>query len=316
MVKESSMVTIKELLDFRDNTRNLSLLTDIYSENKKAGDMDIVPFIGAGLSAFCYPVWYFVLKHLNGLFGAEIKDSIQSELDEGKYEKVADMIAERNEESFYNELREMYGIKPLLPFLISIHKQAIGSLPFLFPSNLVLTSNFDGVIGATYDSVMHLMPSFEIVTEDIFNNPNLLNEVNNKGILFKIHGDVFSSNQNIVFSGASYARHYGKQTSLYKNLSTLFSRKSILFLGSSIRQDRFLDILKEVNNGQKHFAIIECDWGNETMQAQRESELLSLGIAPIFYPTGEHECVRILLAYLLKNKSNWNYTRQVWYFIL
>ena len=46
--------TMRELLDFRDNNNNLNLLVNQYFESRKKDDINIVPFVGAGLSAFCY----------------------------------------------------------------------------------------------------------------------------------------------------------------------------------------------------------------------------------------------------------------------
>ena len=296
------MVTIKDLLEFNKNHSHFNMLVEKYIKGEKSGDIEIVPFLGAGISAFCYPTWAKVLTMLNNSLGGDKKDKIRLLIDgddyERDYEKAADMLSKKDESRFYKELREIFSYKQFAPFQFSVQKQAIGIMPCLFPSSIILTSNFDIVIETAYRSIRADEKSFEIVTNDIIDNPSLLSKINNKSAILHLHGTVFDKNDSIIFTGDSYARMYGEDTTLRKNLSHLFGTKSLLFLGSSLQKDRFIEIMIESYNNQKHFAITECDWGNQTTSDEREKELLEMGIFPIFYPQGKHECVKLLLNHL------------------
>lgn len=287
------MQEIDRLINQWDNKANLDLLVKEYNQGRIANDMSVIPFIGAGLSAFCYPAWGRSLQQLIDEFGADNTEKLNMLLHTGKFEKVADLLSESDERRFYMKFREMYGLDKLYKYLPLLHKQAVGLMPFLFPASLIMTSNFDPVLEAVYDSV-------QLATSDIFKHPEILNNPNNILKIFKIHGDVLSSNDNIVFSGKSYRHYYRYGSKLVVNLKKLFQEKSILFLGASLDKDRTIDVLKKASGHKPHFAIIECEWTDEA-HARRKRELNSLGILPIFYPKGEYHCVYILLNELLKS---------------
>jgi len=296
------VITIEELLEFKNNRSHLDMLVEKYIKGEKSGDIEIVPFLGAGLSAFCYPTWYKALTMLNDSLGGDCKDKIRLLIDgddcERDYEKAADLLAKNDEFNFYKELRRIFSYKQFAPVQFSVQKQTVGIVPCIFPSSIILTSNFDMVIEAAYRSIRADEKSFEIVTTDIIDNPSLLSKTNNKSAILHLHGSVFDKRDSIIFTGSSYIHQYGENTTLRKNLSYLFGRKSLLFLGSSLQKDRFIELIIESYNNQKHFAVTECEWDNSITSGERENELLNMGIYPIFYPQGKHECVKTLLDYL------------------
>ena len=58
------MYDFQSVMGYEDNKKNFDLLVERYTIGQEKNDMSIVPFIGAGLSAFCYPTWSNVLKQL------------------------------------------------------------------------------------------------------------------------------------------------------------------------------------------------------------------------------------------------------------
>lgn len=285
------MKDFEELMKIGKNKDNFDLLIREYQNGKEKNDMTVIPFIGAGLSAFCYPTWKNVLQQLIDQCGGEKKNRLYQLLEKGEYENVADILAEEDEQQFYVIFREIYGYEKIYKYMISITRETVSLLPFLFPSSLIITTNFDPVIECIYDGLHCATPS-------IFNSPNNQPKVNNAFTLFKIHGDIFSDNNDLVFTKKTYERFYHDGSRLVKLLEDIFRERSMLFLGASLNKDRTLDVLQKVHSKKSHFAIVQCE-NNSEYYEQRSEELHKQGILPIFYPKNEHEWIYTILSELI-----------------
>ena len=167
-------------------------------------------------------------------------------------------------------------------------------IPQLF-NGPIITSNYDKIIEAVHGF------NIEVVLPD---NIEKLRQANSeiKHILYKVHGCI-SEPEHIVFTGKSYSAYYGNENHI-KVLSSFFKRFNFVFLGCSLNlsanADRPIELWKTlVASDQIHYAILPCSKDN---MDKRQKELEDINIRPIFYPEGRHECVKIILEELLKEK--------------
>lgn len=166
-----------------------------------------------------------------------------------------------------------------------------------------MTTNFDRVLetaysknGNPFDQVIHFK------SNDVLDQ---LRQGNRHG-LYKIHGDIgkeMIEYSNIIFTKKQYENAYSLDGELVGELSKWFSGKMMLFLGCSLKQDHYLELLQRIvhlNNGLVNYAIIECE--EEKTASQKARELSDdLGIRVIYYPKGHHEAVRVILEKLLED---------------
>ena len=141
-----------DIIDLYDNEANFNELI------KQVGN--VVPFIGAGLSASVFPTWR---KYLVGLCKKyELKDTLLC-FDSLSYEAIASKILSSiNHMAFYSSLKSTFSSDR-----ISYEKlgEAIKQLPSLF-EGMVLTTNFDcaleyvyGMQGIPFERIIY--PSFQ-----------------------------------------------------------------------------------------------------------------------------------------------------------
>lgn len=283
--------TFEEILKFSSvNKKNFEQLVNIYKDNNKS----IVPFVGAGLSAFAYSTWGQLLEDLNKEIGFENQDKIHKLIEDSKYEEAADKLCENKENLFHQVLKDFYGHKELVKYNLS--NETINILPVLFPESLIITTNFDKVIEKTYANYhIECCPAF------FYNNELLsrIKQLNNQSVVFKVHGDINSNNENVIFTGSEYDIFYQDTSPLVINLQEIMKSKVLLFIGASLNKDRTLDILKKIAQpGINHYAILPC---KEDVVKEKIVELYEkYRIKPILYPETDHKCVSILLERLLQ----------------
>lgn len=255
---------------------------------------NLVPFVGAGLSAFAYPIWKDFLKSSyeklkDDKKTPENKDLFKSYLSKYEYEKAASFLKEQlGEAEFYTVIREQFS--PTGIFMNDLSKQAVYLLPILF-EGMVLTTNFDKVLDQIYNEPIIILPGYDIPL------------TNNKPILYKFHGDICYAD-TIVLTSEDYAMHYNKESKFRKNLEDYFEQKSFLFLGCSLSQDRTMEILNNIVwkiPGAVNYAVINCKKENIR---ERADNLFGIGcIKAIYYEDDHHEAVRIILEKLLEERN-------------
>lgn len=254
----------------------------------------LIPFIGAGLSAFVYPMWIPFLKDLayKNINNENKKNYVFELLKESKCEEAAEIIC--------NEMGE-FRFNAYLSEIFSAHKiedkklmeQSVYLIPILFKT-LILTTNFDLVIERAFFLNNMILNVYYPSNKKAFLNAL---RRNSNTALFKIHGDVNSDKSSLIITETAYETNYKKKSQLVNELSILMKAKPILFLGCSLHQDRTMKLLKDiVEDGIENYAIVSCKEGKQT---ERAKELSSKQILSILYPPdSNHTALKIILEHL------------------
>ena len=114
-------LSFDEIMDY------YNLNSQVYNFIKRDAD-NLMPFIGAGLTAFTYKAWGDTLKSLYGNVPEEAQPKIKALLDKNKYEGAADAIyKEMGPLQFYKALRVAFDEKNIDE--AELKKQAVALLP-------------------------------------------------------------------------------------------------------------------------------------------------------------------------------------------
>lgn len=283
-------MNFKEIMEFNEPYNQLyidSLIKDIQS-NK------IVPYIGAGMSILfkdIYPSWAEFLNKTFEKFG----DIERNEFNELSYEDKATYLSnEIGKGTFATYLKDVFAKEHLNKYRSEISDKAIFLLPTIFDKGLIMTTNYDKVIESVYSLHNEFIPPshpghFEALNGAI-REDNLL--------LYKIHGDIDEPIDSIILTKNQYDIAY-ENPQLIETLKQIYISKSILFLGCSLEKDRPIELLCEVSkSGMNNYAIISCDSENKKIRRlELDNEYYTKAI---IYPSGKHECVKIILDYISK----------------
>lgn len=260
----------------------------------------VVPFVGAGLSAFVYPCWCDFLREASQSLETDEKGEFSRLVEKRDYEQAASILENRlGGERFRSDIKAAFGSEKLYaPELVPvIHKQAAFLLPELF-KGLVLTTNFDCTLERVYE--LH-GTKFKNVGHP--GNASLLRRAlarNDSATLYKFHGDI-SQAEDLVLTKERYDSCYQANGTLARGLRACFKLKSMLFLGCSLAEDRTMGVLQSVlQSGACHYAILGC---NRENLDKRRHEMSERCIRAIFYPAAEHDAVRAILEKLTEDLS-------------
>ena len=275
---------LSELINYEDNK---TLLRDI-----RLNKSNVVPFIGAGVSRGCglyswnellekVAIKYFTvqeIKKLNKLNSIEFADKI--------VERVGNTaIIMRKISQIFSEAKIEYT-----------------SVPYVLLeefSPLLVTTNYDTILetlskNSSRGEIKPLLPCLQGQVVDAIQ----LNEYR----LLKIHGSI-EEISSFVFSSDQYNTSYKENGIVKSSLTNIFNGKRVLFVGCSLIEDKTLDVLSAcIKNNQNliHYAILPKP-DNRKEYLNRNIQLASLGIFPIYYPDGDYEALEKLLNYLSDN---------------
>lgn len=295
---------------------NFSLLMRYYHRGT------IVPFIGSGFSANIssnkFPQWKkFLIEYAQQL---GIKKMIVDILEDinipFRYELAATTLA-NHDAAFTEKIQDFFALKET----DKLDSNAIiQQLPMIFPESPLLTSNLDTVIETVYKD--QGAPIDQVLYGMTFTDEQLWRITSSKEhVLLKVHGCI-KDKDTVVFSEYQYSKLYGRLNENREYMSS--SRKKFpgrfkkmaneirfLFLGCSLSEDRYLEILKQVKGQAKedanyHFAIIGAP-KDEKEFIERQQYLTSCGIAPIWYEAGNHEQIREYLNRLFNSNRKYNF---------
>ncbi|MDR0965854.1 MAG: SIR2 family protein, partial [Myxococcales bacterium] len=270
---------------------------DLLERTKKN---EVVPFVGAGLSASIYPTWQNFLRKVNGQFISNppyTNEELEECFRKGMYEEVASEICKRlGDHAFHSVIK-----KEFHPNRINdsdLKKAAVYILPRLFQS-LVLTTNFDHVLERAYQ-LQGAFPKVIGPTQHGILTRALRNNL--AGVLVKMHGDIDSPATDMVLTLEQYENFYNeKNFNLTKALRKSFEQKDLLFLGCGLTEDRTMEVLKNVDRSEMpHFAITCPDVSRGETISDRYRALDKRNIMAIVYDADKHEAVRIVLEELLR----------------
>ena len=261
----------------------------------------VIPFVGAGMSVPIYPLWGDVLIQLTEKLVSEenkkiITDILNAPSLPDSFTKAADnLIKMRSENNVIQDLLKIFNEEKIVDD--DIRKMTVYLLPFLFHNKPAITTNYNRLLehayriqGVEFDNVFN--PDSDLAA---------MAEQQDLHCLFKIHGDVGKETldgRRLIFSGKSISRAYMPGSELVRTLKTFYNGKMMLFLGSSLKNDITLEILRQMTETGKasHYAIIPC------YKEILDDEICSLGdkgIRVIFYDPDHHEAVKTVLEELL-----------------
>ena len=258
----------------------------------------IVPLVGAGMSApFDFPQWTKFLQDLAKRVGKSA--AIDELMAAGKYEEAAeDLISALQKTKFQDLIEHYFGDQVLAGKQLT---GAITHVPYL-NRGPVITTNFDRLLERTFQ--LADCP-FELVVWHSKVNLAIRAFEEDRPVLLKIHGD-WQDSEDRVLTLTEYRENYGDPDCAINfslplpQLFKLLAIRPLLFLGASLNQDRTVSILKRVAQdlpSSRHYAVVEKPAAEAECQ-KRAEYLAAHNIRPIWYPTGRHDTIERLLAYL------------------
>jgi tetratricopeptide (TPR) repeat protein len=298
------MLNFKEVMDYSPNNWN------VFEElSKLCAAQMIVPYIGAGMSAFAKYVPIFKDRNLFPTWGDLINTQYENcfkikRPESMDYIDAAEEIEKefkKNGKDFYEKIRVIMGGDldeqgEWSELLREAKTKAISIIPRLFFGPIV-TTNFDQIIERVHNN--ELPVTFPYHAEQLKQTID-----KRKRIIYKIHGCV-SNAKDIVLTKGKYDEVYRLDSEYVKSLSAFCQGFHFLFLGCSLilndkygTRDYSIDLLEKLqkNSEMPHYAIIGCKV--EELTARRE-ELETRNIFPILYADGKHQSIKIILDELL-----------------
>lgn len=254
---------------------------------------DVVPFIGAGLSApGGFPTWKDHLRQQGRTAGIETA-VVEDLLVQGLYEEIVDQIEQlRGDDVFGQELRDAFaknGTIPPADYLVAE----------LFQDTLI-TTNYDRLIEQSFDSGGG--KTVEVLTPATILQPLDAAKVT----VVKLHGNVRAPGTCILSKG-QYDAAYGADAidlalPIPQALDYYFRNSSLLFLGCGLNQDRTVRVFEAIKikaradgaDLPQHFSIEQCP-SDEAALIARNEYLLRIGVTPIWFPAGDFDFVEGIL---------------------
>lgn len=282
--------------DIQKLGKNMYYLNELKKKN------NIVPFVGAGVSSCCYPMWEDFLR--NFLLTENEKVPLEKLLQKGKFEEAASYIQACIGENIFNvTVKETFGT-------YNLKEENIPQYINLFPkltNNLIVTTNLDAIIEKVYEINGK---NLKVITPDMQDQINdaIADQYN---YLVKLHGS-YEESTKYVLTKEQYDKAYGIdsegkidfQNPFINILSRLMVSKTFLFLGCSLSSDRTLHVLQQIvsrfNKFIQHYAILEMSDDDEE-NIIRERNLARYGIYVIWYPKGEYKTIDIIVNELFKD---------------
>ncbi|MEG3192064.1 SIR2 family protein [Lysobacter sp. D1-1-M9] len=286
-----SVETLQELFgDTHWSVRNAARF-DQLCDRMQSGD--VVPFVGAGLSApGGFPTWKDHLRQQGrtaGMYTAAIEDLLA----QGLYEEIVDQIEQqRGRDVFAQELRDAFAKNGVIP--------STGYLVAELFQDTLITTNYDRLIEQSFD--FGGGKAIEVLTPATILQPPEAGKVT----VVKLHGNVDVPG-SCILSKAQYAAAYGADAidltlPIPQALDYYFRNSSLLFIGCGLNQDRTVRVFEAIKikawadgaNLPQHFSIEQCP-ADEAALIARNEYLLRIGVTPIWFPPGEFQFVEGIL---------------------
>ncbi|MCI0476060.1 MAG: SIR2 family protein, partial [Anaerolineales bacterium] len=279
---------VTQLESLGDNKINLMRLQEQVTTR-----LGVIPFVGAGLSIpFGFKGWgAFLIDQAQATKNAALIARIQALLDAGEYEQAGEEVfVARGHRNFLNALETEFGDAKLQGKSLD---GAVSVLPRLAPGP-VITTNFDHVLERVFEQAGK---PFERAVWGAKRTSLHAALTQDKHFLLKLHGDVGEQDDRVL-TRADYAKYYDAPDSpLSQILRRLFSARPILFLGCSLAQDRWVNLLREVTQADtslEHFAILEYP-ATDAAYFTRQQFLSNHGITPIWFPPQRFDLIQAIL---------------------
>lgn len=287
--------------------RNKMLRSDEYEDNNQSYEKllnrlknkaTVIPFIGAGFSvpAGC-PSWSDYIK-TQARKARLPEDEVKEKINQGLHEQLmSEVVTALTMSRFKRDFELAFKNNTITPELSPCME-----LGKLF-EQCVITTNFDRVL----EDSTHL--SFAEKPVGTENSGRFIRAIfSGDKYLLKLHGNI-DEEQDRVLMQEEYNLAYGTEEidwslPIPKKLKKIFESFSVIFLGCSLINDRYLNVLKEVRENQEdfmpeHFAILTAP-DNYDEQIVRDGFLASLGITPIWFSEGDWDAPSEILSLIKK----------------
>jgi hypothetical protein len=255
-----------------------------------------IPFVGSGMSAPTgMPTWSQFLRDTRQLTKGFKVAELDACLAAGDFEDAASRIFGAMPPQLFNECFETnFTIKPSQAI-----DGAVRLLPFLFDS-IVITTNFDPIVedvyeggGKTFQAILHGMDIRDFRKRTVTGSRCLL----------KIHGNYNVTHGRVLLKD-EYDAFYKPKCNGRKELSLIFQRGGMVFLGCSLAHDRTMSLLKEVADSDKnmprHYAVLQLPKTRKKV-VDREHFLTERNVFPIWYDGDHSTDVEALLVGLMED---------------
>lgn len=293
--KEMYTMDFEEIMSF--SNLNISVFKDICEDFERG---IIIPYIGAGMSAFIYPTWSSALKIMaNTIDRKETRNAIISKADKMPIDAAEDLVETIGYGNLKDRMKKIFGKEDYDNNLL--RKGAISVLPNLFHNGYIITTNYDRLLENAF--LLNGNP-FDYTMTPTRVNVSKAAQQQKSHVLFKLHGDLSHTlDEDIVLTRKQYEEAYKEGSLAREYIYSILKSRMLFFLGCSLYQDMIVQILKNlnINSNFKHYALVSCK--KEDLDNRRK-ELDDLGIRAIMYPEKKHEAVEILLKEILENISH------------
>lgn len=254
----------------------------------------VVPFVGAGMCRSSdLPLWGdFLLSLCNDSL---LRATVANHISGGRFEEAAQAVFE-----LLGARRFAEAINNVLGSHRRKVKGPIQLLPAVFGQCEVLTTNFDYILSKVYEDQgarfvrEYFGTSLRQAPQSIGMNPHCL---------LRLHGVADSADGRILTKSEYEAAYSGGRT-LKELISRIIGTRSLLFMGSSLCNDRTFVALKDLREESsteppRHYAFLREPADNELNA--RNDFLAEAEIYPIYYPSDDHDaCLEDLLITLLE----------------
>lgn len=216
--------------------------------NIKNNSSQVVPFVGAGISMpFNLPSWSKLLYEERDSIPEAITPSEKEENQQVKFDnayqngniyEMLDILKTtpeyKNDERLRSSIQEK--IKKYMKRVSFRRRNNLRDI-ISFPSNLIITTNYDELIEKYANEILKL--DYESYS---FQNLRTFQNLNRKCVLH-IHGSV-NSVQDMIVSKSNYDSLYNKNE---EKLVVALADKSLIFIGFSMKDEYFLSELIKIN---------------------------------------------------------------------
>jgi|SRR6056297_3385805 len=259
-------------------------------------------FVGAGISMeLGLPSWSKLIEELIELLSKQ-SWSEQSKIDEYrellKKDNTFLLLVEDLKTELGNQYYDFMDAKFGKPDIGS--SQTMMTILELKPS-IVITSNYDRIIENTYTKLHgYAPPTFTYrQSREIANN-----FWKEKFFVLKAHGDAFEDVKGIILSQRDYRKTLFREFGYKSILQSIFSTKSVFFVGTSMTDPEFnllLDYIHESysGGGPTHYLLIEEEKALPTYQ-RRFLEDYRIQVLTYKNHSGKHDEVNQYLTDLKK----------------
>lgn len=288
--REQNIEEAKRIISLFDNRNRFLKLKELFKNNR------VLPFVGAGLSfPTGFPLWKDFLINTQKETSSD-REKFNQLLDDYKFEEAAQLLEEHSPSHLQEQLDNNFG----RPVNIDEIEGCICRLPELFGNTSIITTNYDNLLKMIYEKENLY---FECYLNGIHSNNfhKILSE--GKRALLKLHGDYTVSSERIL-TQSDYDRHYNENNKIQSCIESI-SMYSLLFLGCSLGEDRYLLELKNLvskkgsDNLPRHYAFLSHP-ENEEDRIQKKEDLQKANIFPIWYDGDHDESIEALFELLLE----------------